>query len=230
MTGKIPKWEDNLWSYLSSGDGDHCPLYAECPKRQSGNLCIADQVTFMRAYLDNENLSTCQLYKMITENIIRGSLYPGLERLALNHVERSNIQSPPIPIDVVFDADEKSNVEVRRVPLKTLSGALWHSEKTWVIHINSNDTPYRQRFTLFHEMFHILAHCRASKPPLFKGSKANRGSFNELVADCFAAHALLPEHFLVEEWLRHRNIETITRTFAVPRSVALFRLKVLGLS
>jgi len=36
-TGKTPKWESELWSYISQGDGEHCPEYSQCQVRLRGN-------------------------------------------------------------------------------------------------------------------------------------------------------------------------------------------------
>jgi len=43
----------------------------------------------------------------------------------------------------------------------------------------------RKRFTLFHEAFHIEAHDKAD--PVFRTRGCERGTFNELLAECFSS-------------------------------------------
>ncbi|MDP2931880.1 MAG: ImmA/IrrE family metallo-endopeptidase [Chloroflexota bacterium] len=84
-------------------------------------------------------------------------------------------------------------------------GAVWRLSDCWLIHLNSNDTSARQRFTLYHEIFHILAHGKAK--PVFKKTACNQeGSFNELLADHFAAVMLLPEKWVKVIWAQVKDI------------------------
>ena len=39
---KIPKWESELWSYMSSADGANCPMYDDCRIRQHGGWYFND--------------------------------------------------------------------------------------------------------------------------------------------------------------------------------------------
>jgi hypothetical protein len=35
MGQKIPEWESELWSYVSTSDGKHCPFLNQCPYREA---------------------------------------------------------------------------------------------------------------------------------------------------------------------------------------------------
>ena len=39
---KIAQWENELWSYLSKGDGVHCPIRHNCQVRRRGGTCFED--------------------------------------------------------------------------------------------------------------------------------------------------------------------------------------------
>ena len=88
----------------------------------------------------------------------------------------------------------------------------------------------RQRFTLFHEVFHILAHCKAT--PVFKkrGTEVNKGgSFNELLADYFAACILMPREWVREKWAEVKDLDSMTKIFEIPKPIMWIKLRQLGL-
>ena len=47
----IPKWESELWFYIASSDGEHCPLYNICSDKIQGNLCPCDYVGYVEELL-----------------------------------------------------------------------------------------------------------------------------------------------------------------------------------
>ena len=226
-----PKWETTLWSYLSTGDGDHCPLYANCRARKQGALCAEDN----RKHLEQLfGLFDCQHFNPDKLNFFTGvsiqtDYFPLLESLADQCLRKAMVSRPPVPLELVSMADDKNAVEVRLVPLKNLNGAVWWFENRWIIHVNANDLPSRQRLTVFHELFHILAHCRSPRNPIFRRRGANGGSFNEFVADQFALHALIPADWLVAKWRDIDDLDEMARIFDVPKSAMWVRCKFLGL-
>lgn len=42
MERKTPRWESEFWSYLSNGDGIHCPMYLTCQMRGDGVRCFSE--------------------------------------------------------------------------------------------------------------------------------------------------------------------------------------------
>jgi len=50
---KIPKWEAELWSYVSNGDGICCPMYSYCQRRLSGGWCPSDNLDYIARLLDD---------------------------------------------------------------------------------------------------------------------------------------------------------------------------------
>lgn len=97
--------------------------------------------------------------------------------------------------------------------------------------INSRDTPWRQKFSVAHELFHILTWNES----LFR-KKKNDEKFhhhNEQMAHAFAAGLLMPEESIREE-IRHvpflkkcpiSDLMAIARKYEVSLQAFLFRLK-----
>ena len=168
MGRKTPKLEDELWAYVGTGDGMHCPLYSDCNFRKSGGWCVDDNLEFIeylrgqaellgdkildRGDYDLRFSSQCKMFKLV-------------ECLAQSYLQKGGISCVPVPTSLAMLADESDSIEVRLVPLKTAHGGLWQLDGKWIVQLNSNDKPTRRRFTLFHEVFHILAHLKTT--PVF---------------------------------------------------------------
>ena len=228
-TGKTPKWESELWSYLSTGDGEHCPMQGHCRVKLEGGWCCDDNKPIIKQLFGDERFRP-EKYSIIG-NILcfQSDIGRRIERLACEYLEKWNVSGPPVPEELALLADEQRAIESRMLPLTTYSGGLWLLDDEWVIHLNRNDSPARQRVALFHEVFHILAHCRATPTPLFKKRGFHQGSFNELIADCFALHVLAPVEWVKERWIEAKDIDKISETFIVPKSTMWFTLKSNGL-
>ena len=133
-----------------------------------------------------------------------------------------------MPADLILHGGDGRPIEVRELPFKAHHGAIWRLNDCWVMQLNSNDTPARKRFTLYHEIFHILAHCKAT-PVFKKTSSSPEGSFNELLADYFALCILMPREWVIERWAEVRDLNRMAEIFVVPKSAICIRLRQLGL-
>jgi len=132
-----------------------------------------------------------------------------------------------VPTELVSLADKQYPIEARLLPLKAYHGAIWHEKDGWIIQLNDNDIPVTRRFTLFHEAFHILAHCKTT--PVFRKRGAVVGSFNELLADHFAGCILMSREWVEEKWAEVEDLDRMAAIFDVPRSAMGIKLKQLGL-
>jgi hypothetical protein len=157
-----------------------------------------------------------------------GRIFKLVGRLAVKYQMEAGIDCPPVPDDLITHGDDDLPIEVRQIPLKAHHGAIWRLSDCWVVQLNSNDAPARQRFTLYHEIFHILAHGKAA-PVFKKTSSSPEGSFNELLADHFAAIMLMPENLVKEKWAEVQDINQMAAIFDVPRPLVWFALKHLSL-
>ena len=222
---KVPRWESELWAFVSSGDGMHCPLLNCCQVRQSGEWCFDDYGEHYKRAIDSEQFNPHHF------DFIKAGTCPRLSKevkmLANWYLQRGECCGPPVPEELVSLADDDNPIEIRLVPLKAFHSAIWRLHDRWVIQLRTDDTPARQRFSLFHEVFHILAHC--STTPVFQKIGAVRGYFNEHLADYFAVCVLLPEKWIREKWVKTKDLGIIAKLFDVPTSVMYARLKRLGL-
>jgi hypothetical protein len=234
MEKKTPRWESELWSYLSIGDGTHCPLYLSCRTREDGVKCLNVDEQYSKSlneFIDNDepepsslasaefNFPTCPR---------TGRIFWLVRKLASRFQEEAGIERLPVPNDLITHTDDNLPIEVRRVPLKAYRGAVWQLSNCWVVQLNSNNSPARQRFTLYHEIFHILAHSKAT--PVFKKAGYGRaGSFNEILADHFAAACLLPSKWVKKLWPEVKDVSQMAAIFEVPKPIVWLALKHLDL-
>jgi hypothetical protein len=232
--GKTPSWEAELWSYLSQGDGTNCPIYHSCDLRLNGEWCLSEHEEYyqlMNNFLDGEAPDLTDPASIEFE--FRGCQHIGrifnlVRRLAVRYQTEGGIDRLPVPSDLITHGGDGRPIEVRELPFKAHHGAIWRLNECWVIQLNSNDTPARKRFTLYHEIFHILAHCKAT-PVFKKTSSSPQGSFNELLADHFAAIILMPEKQVKQIWAEVQDINQMATIFDVPRPLVWFALKHLSL-
>jgi hypothetical protein len=224
---KVPSWETELWSYVSSGDGKSCPLSNCCQRMKRGGWCQDVNKEDLNRFLDQRqfNFHSCDFIGSEAEGICR--LYQLVERLAQKYLKIAEVCFPPVPTQIVTLFDQQHRVEVHKLPLKVYHGAIWHHKDSWIIQVKGSDVSATQRFTIFHESFHILAHSRTS--PVFRKRGSMMGSSNELLADCFASCILMPREWVKEKWTEVKDLEGMAEIFAVPKSAMCIRLKWLGL-
>ena len=222
---RIPRWESELWSYMSSGDGEQCPLYGLAQENLHCTWCISEHKEYLCRLLDTRNFDPCNYDFM--EFVKPGRIFTLVEKLAQKYLTMGNICSPPVPDTLVELCDWQRAVEVRVLPLKLYQGAIWCMRDRWIIYLNDDLSPDRKRFTTFHEAFHILAHCKAS--PVFRKRGCERGAFNELLAEYFSTCTLMPRDWVKEKWAEVKEIDRMAEIFAVPKAAMWVRLKTLGL-
>jgi len=225
MVGKTPKWESELWSYLSSGDGMHCPFYNDCQVRYKGGWCPDDNRERLNR-LANGKRFHFRSYDFV-ECGACGGIFKMVEMLAQKYLKRGGVRCPPVPTELFSLADEQHTVEARLVPLKVYHGAIWRLREGWVIQLKDDDISGTKRFTLFHEAFHILAHCGTT--PVFRKRGSKEGSFNELLADYFSTCILMPRQWVMQKWAEVEDLDRMAEIFDVPKSAMCIRLKRLGL-
>jgi Zn-dependent peptidase ImmA (M78 family) len=185
----------------------------------------------MTEFIDNDELESVNLPRFKDNASIcpnNGRIFQLIVRLASRSHEQAGIKQPPVPTNLITSTDGDVPIEVRRLPLKAYRGAVWRLSNCWVVQLNSNDSTARQRFTLYHEIFHILAHSKAT--PVFKKAGRHReGTFNEMLADHFSGACLMPEKLVRKIWPTTKDMKAVARIFDVPEPGVWFELKHLGL-
>jgi len=222
VRSRLPSWEAQLWSYLSSGDGMHCPLANTCDNSTDSERCTdINQGNLTRLIAaDGEWLTDAQR----GPRPCRRGVMPLIERLAEEQLRKGGVQGLPVPNSLLSLADENRSIEVRRVNLKACCAATWLVRDGWVIQLSDNGSPSHSRMCLFHEAFHILAHSRSKAQPVFSRRGIVQGHFNELMADYFAMCILMPREWVRAKWAEGGDASTLSEVFGVPGSAMWLRL------
>lgn len=139
-----------------------------------------------------------------------------------------NIQEPPFPEQAI---EYLPRVEVRYIKSRRLAGAVsWRSGK-WRIVVNRDDSWGRQRFSLAHELKHLIDH--PMRGALYPDTRYGSGEeAAERAADYFAACLLMPK-----AWLRRvyydesfHDPRVLAKRFKVSAAAMRYRFDQLGLS
>lgn len=128
-------------------------------------------------------------------------------------------------------ASEGNTIEIRYVSLpKATSGILNQENGKWIMSINRDDNPKRQRFTLAHELGHYILH--KNKNDSFEDSVFFRGEDKtsiEYAANIFAADLLMPKEkvrFLILNGTK--VVKDLAEAFDVSIPAMKFKLTELG--
>jgi len=155
------------------------------------------------------------------------------------------VKNPPVRVDKIA---EKLKAKITFEPFDgqdDISGILYRDEKHTVIGINSTHSNVRQRFSIAHELGHLVLH----EGELFVDQtvrvnfRDKRSSLavnqQEIEANKFAAELLMPEEMVrreVEKYVERKRalsepdlVIEIARTFEVSEQAMGFRLFNLGI-
>ncbi|GLP72063.1 hypothetical protein TUSST3_86810 [Streptomyces sp. TUS-ST3] len=112
-------------------------------------------------------------------------------------------------------------VEYRKLPDNVHGISIpekWGDCVSWIVVINSNDVWSRQRFTLAHELCHVLQ----NDPGQVIVDRAKMQDLRpERIANSFARHFLLPEEALLEKLEKRGAISTRTQLAALVAEIVL---------
>ena len=224
MRRKAPEWECELWSYLSECDGTSCPLCGQCQIRLKGGWCISDHKEHLERLLDSTQFDPHN-YDFV-DHATPGRIFQLIEKLAQKYLKIAGIRCPPVPTELLTVLGKEEAIEVRELPLKVCDGAVWHTEDGWVIYLNAHNTTARQRYTLFHEAFHIASHgaTAASSP-----RETKTRFFCELLADYFSSCVLMPRQWVMEKWAEVEDLDRMAEMFDVPVREMWVKLRTLNL-
>jgi len=138
------------------------------------------------------------------------------------------------PLDLLGVAD-KFDIRIERIALEDdLSGILYKEKESnsWVMQINEDHHPNRQRYTIAHELGHFCLHRhlkqRFEDKIFFRGVEANKPEWQ---ANDFASAILMPEDRF-REMVRSgaSKVEVLAKEFKVSTLALRIRAKNLGLS
>jgi len=120
----------------------------------------------------------------------------------------SEVSGPPVREDVIAGLP---HIQIERV----MAAAEW-SHGRWLIILNGAQPKGRQRWSLAHELKHILDH-----PFITIVYPRRDGCIAERACDYFAACLLMPSRWLRQAWAgRERDVRVLARRFGVtPQAV-----------
>lgn len=238
----IGLWEAEFWEALCKGDGDHCPLYHSCLSRYDIDQCIEHHRESIKRMCQ---LMSCELnihkgregdlikvidmlHYVVLKGLFIGSIITGVMKLSEEYLRRANVEYPPVPSGIVSIVDNQKPVEIIEVPLRSYGAALWELSDSRILFLNSNIKPEQRRFFLFHELFHILAHCRCTCIGACGQGYLRSAWFNEFLADLFSMYVLMPTNWINNEWSKSKNLAKMSKLFSVPKSLVWLRLQFEG--
>ena len=139
--------------------------------------------------------------------------------------ERLGIDQAELPETAIEDLPRISVQRRHGLPVSGLTH--WHNGR-WLIVINADESYGRQRFSLAHELKHVLDHaakdrCCWSEPGLSAQKKAER------LADYFAGCLPVPRRHLKAAWGRQPDVQAVANAFGVSVPAARVRASQVGL-
>lgn len=119
-----------------------------------------------------------------------------------------------------------------------IAGTVEHEQGSIIINVNSNDLEPRKRFTIAHELAHILLqHNEHSengeefieyRMPL-EYYETETETRKEIQANLLAASLLMPEDLIQDIWNKTGDVNTVAKYFGVSKRAAMIRLDSMGL-
>lgn len=149
------------------------------------------------------------------------------ERQAHRFHTLMRISEPPFPKEAI---ECLPRVEVRYVAARRLSGAIAWRRGQWRVLVNRSDTRGRQRFSLAHELKHLIDH--PVEAAIYRDSRFGPGDVAaERAADYFAACLLMPKSWVKRCFYDEgfRDPRVLARRFQVSAAAMRYRFDQLGL-
>jgi Zn-dependent peptidase ImmA (M78 family) len=138
-----------------------------------------------------------------------------------------DIDAVPVPEEII---SELPRIRVIREPGLPVSGGAHWDGRFWIITLDADEPPLRQRFSLMHEFKHVLDH--TTKHFLYHDRSLHAATERaERVADYFAACLLMPKRIVKSLWFQGpQSTEHLVERLQVSPAAVRYRLDQLGLT
>jgi Zn-dependent peptidase ImmA (M78 family) len=130
--------------------------------------------------------------------------YGKIDRLVRDLLTKNRVTRPPVPVDDIA-REEGAEIVINRFN-KEISGLLLRANGKVIIGVEKTQPPTRQRFTISHELAHLLLHDGEEvrvdtnfRINLRSPESSTAEDIEEIEANAFAASLLMPEAFLKED-------------------------------
>jgi Zn-dependent peptidase ImmA (M78 family) len=161
-----------------------------------------------------------------------------IRELASELLEQSKVKHPPVPVE---DIAKKKGVMIRRGSVEArVSGFLYRNEGRGhaLIGVNAVQHPNRQRFTIAHELGHLLLHAGDDvHVDKHRDDVSSQGTdLEEIESNLFAAELLMPAKFLAEDLKGHgalhllneEKVYSLAKRYKVSQQAMALRLSHIG--
>ncbi|HMQ01536.1 MAG TPA: ImmA/IrrE family metallo-endopeptidase [Candidatus Doudnabacteria bacterium] len=143
--------------------------------------------------------------------------------LAQKLIKQAGVAGAPVSLQRVIECLQLTHdLEVRRIfTSDKVSGLLVvcreMDEEYSTIGFNANDSWYRRRFTIAHEIGHLLFGHACTKGQ-------NSGTHNEREADIFAAELLMPTKLIKADFQSQPNLQQLSHLYRVSQQALTIKL------
>lgn len=146
---------------------------------------------------------------MMESETALGANKGGARKLARYLIKRAEITETPVSLQKIIEyLQTRHDLAVIKTDFgKKISGILVMVGNQPTIGFNENDCWYRRRFTIGHEIGHLLMGHTC------EGSASN--NIHEQEANQFAAELLVPLEFIKKDFLKTKNIPDLSKKYAV---------------
>jgi Zn-dependent peptidase ImmA (M78 family) len=151
-----------------------------------------------------------------------------IERQTTRLLALAEVPGPPVPIETVIAL--LSRIVVKRAPDLPTSGRTQWAGAQWIILVSSSEAPVRQRFSLGHELAHVVYHPLSDTAlPAYKEVSAEQRL--EQACEYFSACLLMPRTWVKRAYYNEgiHDVPGLARLFDVSWVAAQIRLEQLGL-
>lgn len=120
--------------------------------------------------------------------------------------------APPVDVEALI---KDMGIILEDTPLESMSGFAYQKDGNRVIGINKNDGDARKKFTMAHELGHMIVHARDDVTfdknfVYFRDSRSSTGILpKEVEANAFAAELLMPADKLTKQIVSAGGIDLI---------------------
>lgn len=162
--------------------------------------------------------------------------YAKIDRLVRDLLDKHNVASPPVPVEKIADG-EGAEIAVKQFNGE-ISGLLLRADGRAIIAVDRRQAPARQRFTIAHELGHLLLH-EGKEVRVDTNFRVNLRSpisstaedVEEIEANAFASALLMPEQFLradlenlVLDMEDDKQLKMLAKRYQVSTQAITFRL------
>lgn len=155
-------------------------------------------------------------------------------KLVQELLERTRVTAPPVDLKSIL---EELNIELspdeslgEDAVLTAMTDPALEAPTAWMIYYNPKRSEPRRRFTIAHEIGHVLLHGASHQASLARDPRGRRSSW-EREADAFAAELLMPRALIENAVSEHgADVPKLRQLFNVSAEAMRLRLKALRLA